>query len=1472
MTQVVLYKNIQSSDIVKYQLSFNSAAEPFVKLVDDGETNMSPLFGSVPLLTQQQLTDGLVIDPVVFEQPDTSPTTTGTDYLDQYDNAINATINATGYNGTYGAVYGFSVGVDKNKLRSVVLNLRKTNLSEYSNTISSGSFYTNDIPNIDKETYTAKLFAATQPDLGLNYRSLSAFNNAVDVSSFVTGLNTTSSWNQNTDLLIPVQPVPTQSGLSRLEITSVDITYFASEPQAPLNVQASGGDGLASLSWNQPSDNGGDNVSGYMVQYVDVTDTSNSVYSWNTFPNNVSDTGLIVGNLVNDRSYIFRIAAINRVGTGPFSDESNIIITEEPVIVTPSHFNDANYTRIRIRRDTSTNWTGVNPTLALGEAAYETDTRLLKIGDNSTPWNNLDYVKVDNDSINFPAPSAITLTIGNSSVNADTPQVSCNLSNAEKLNLVGENGIDVAYNNSFKSVVFSMDKTFSPFTTGTLHSPSTRGTAGNVYYDNKYVYMCVDLNSWKRIPLPKTKWFSADGLEISNNSGLYASVTDIYFSGSNIIITSDGDPYPAKAGSTLVNDGISPRSAFYNNFYIADQEYNFILQYRGDTNTSAPEPANTGYNGVFTNGVIFSSPGASGEAIGIYTAPTGFTYNRSFFSSFFQMDDCGGHVNSDRKYAYYNGKFITRCWDDPKVYNANPYYSGTNFNGDYYRNTDGHSKIVGFCFDGYPIYGPFGYTDSENTDNSISLMTSSYVAKTGDNHRPSGWKYHNAIGVNDIAYNLTGGAFVEDFDYMEGSGILDQYNGRYAVTPEYPQGTYAYYLTFTNSGLLVPQYPYIIGNHSKQNKVNQTLAPSILPLTVDGYFPVFADAQAAANYGLLNGGDGTYHAHTILGQLYYMPNGVSFVHPVAPTDLSLSSLGISENATLNAVVGTFTTTDGNDGDIFTYTLVDGDASTDNANFAIVNNELRVNTVLSRNVQATHNIRVRTTDQTDRFFEKAFTINVVEATTFTSLSITSGISTLIGGSGHIFGSTVAGTANDIEYAWSFIGSPYISAVDSNTESTYAITSTNVNQRNDETVNVYLTARSVSAFATLTATTSFVLDHTEDPICVEGYYPLYASENDAIRDPNGNGTAHMHTVLGVFYWMPNGLSEYYHGSYDCDSLTPSKTEVCLDGSINVTIANTGDGNRYVFDANSSNTHKFKATTGTYVFNNVPASHPIAFHNHQRSMTYSGDTLAGNKTGLDGNNYNFYYGNVTGVFTGDFGTTSYECYYHGYMGGQNNIVYDGSCTSPTPTLTSTSIQSLDSVTGGSSLTLTASKVGTATDVVYSWSISSATGATLSSGSGQTVNLNTTDLDTDTDQTVTVTLTATSSSASATVSSTKTITIVQSSDSSPPTLTGVTISSNATVNGGSSVTLTAIPTGTATDVTYSWQVTTATGVSLSSSGGSSVTLNTTDLDTDTDQSVTVTVTASSVSASATVNDTQTITIYQSADGGGGGGGGGDY
>ena len=46
---------------------------------------------------------------------------------------------------------------------------------------------------------------------------------------------------------------------------------------------------------------------------------------------------------------------------------------------------------IQLRRDTASNWTSANPTLAQGELGVETDTSKIKIGDGSTAWSSLSY-------------------------------------------------------------------------------------------------------------------------------------------------------------------------------------------------------------------------------------------------------------------------------------------------------------------------------------------------------------------------------------------------------------------------------------------------------------------------------------------------------------------------------------------------------------------------------------------------------------------------------------------------------------------------------------------------------------------------------------------------------------------------------------------------------------------------------------------------------------------------------------------------------------------------------------------------------------------------------------------------------------------------------------------------------------------------------------------------------------------------
>ncbi|MBG1265597.1 esterase-like activity of phytase family protein [Nostoc sp. WHI] len=95
----------------------------------------------------------------------------------------------------------------------------------------------------------------------------------------------------------------------------------------------------------------------------------------------------------------------------------------------------------------------------------------------------------------------------------------------------------------------------------------------------------------------------------------------------------------------------------------------------------------------------------------------------------------------------------------------------------------------------------------------------------------------------------------------------------------------------------------------------------------------------------------------------------------APTDVSLSATSVDENVTANTVVSTFTTTDPDTGNTFTYSLLAGIGDTDNAAFTINGDKLQINSSPNFDIKSSYSIRVKTTDQSGLSFEKALNIGV-----------------------------------------------------------------------------------------------------------------------------------------------------------------------------------------------------------------------------------------------------------------------------------------------------------------------------------------------------------------------------------------------------------------------------------------------------------------------------------------------------------------
>ncbi len=98
----------------------------------------------------------------------------------------------------------------------------------------------------------------------------------------------------------------------------------------------------------------------------------------------------------------------------------------------------------------------------------------------------------------------------------------------------------------------------------------------------------------------------------------------------------------------------------------------------------------------------------------------------------------------------------------------------------------------------------------------------------------------------------------------------------------------------------------------------------------------------------------------------------------APVNLLLSNNEVVELKPVNTFIGAFTAEDTDPADTFRYQLVSGEGSADNSSFNIYQNFLRSSFVFDSQARDTYTIRVRVTDQTNRFLEKIFTIKVIAA--------------------------------------------------------------------------------------------------------------------------------------------------------------------------------------------------------------------------------------------------------------------------------------------------------------------------------------------------------------------------------------------------------------------------------------------------------------------------------------------------------------
>jgi hypothetical protein len=320
-------------------------------------------------------------------------------------------------------------------------------------------------------------------------------------------------------------------------------------------------------------------------------------------------------------------------------------------------------------------------------------------------------------------------------------------------------------------------------------------------------------------------YMSGNSTPVSNN--LLVNCQKVEYSATSVYITTKGIPsYPT--GPFL--DG-NPSQASNQ-----DAIYKFPLNPQQNTGTA---DATTGGNiGVFVNGVSLfdyrdgvawnTNTNALCGGPGNPTCPGGpnatQAWNRDAVPAEMDGFDCSkGHPANGNYHHHQNPSAFkldavvvtTIC----NLYDADGLYS---------LDSNAHSPLIGYAYDGFPIYGAYGYKNADGTGGIERI-------KSGYSLRNIAVRTHHADGTDvgdgpavDATYFL--GYFREDYEWLahpNEEDYLDAHNGRFTVTPEYPNGTYAYFCTVDTDWNSA--YPYAVGptfygvySNAKVTSVNET--------------------------------------------------------------------------------------------------------------------------------------------------------------------------------------------------------------------------------------------------------------------------------------------------------------------------------------------------------------------------------------------------------------------------------------------------------------------------------------------------------------------------------------------------------------------------------------------------------------------------------------------------------------------------
>ncbi|MCH6256592.1 YHYH protein [Puniceicoccaceae bacterium K14] len=361
----------------------------------------------------------------------------------------------------------------------------------------------------------------------------------------------------------------------------------------------------------------------------------------------------------------------------------------------------------------------------------------------------------------------------------------------------------------------------------------------------------------------------------TQDSPIYAGIQGVSYSEDYVYIKATGlavhtmGPWYDDSDKTVAFPSWPANAAILFRF---PRETNYPQDYTNPNNLSG-----LGTNGLMVDSVpIFnSSDGSSYDDAGVWNQD-------AFYNEGGTFDAANAHQAAEAHHYHANPPALRHLLGDSVEYDPETVYTGLASNGGVSPYTEvpngQHSPIIGWVVDGLPLYGPYGYSDPNDPTSEVRRMVSGYQVRDGSNgsydlssngrnllpewsitlgNTNSTTPSSDGPSVDETGrYRL--GSYIEDYAYKDDldgfklyeglatDGAFDEsvhfdlniYNVRYCVTPEFPEGTWAYFTCIESDG--VPIYPYNIGNRYFGDSSSATAVTEIdEPVT-----EVFAGAES----------------------------------------------------------------------------------------------------------------------------------------------------------------------------------------------------------------------------------------------------------------------------------------------------------------------------------------------------------------------------------------------------------------------------------------------------------------------------------------------------------------------------------------------------------------------------------------------------------------------------------------------------